>query len=255
MRDLPPALASEQQKVLFLHAHADGELDPVNDLAVKHQIEADPVLSAELARIKALQLALREHFPPEKVSQELVARINAGLPLVRKWPRPTWAAMAASILLAVALSSGSTWWSLRTAPSTSTVEQIVDGHLRALLTQQTTEVKSSESHTVKPWFNGRSTQAPRVIDLTEQGYRLIGGRLDVIEATPVPTLVYSRRLHVISLTAVASANGSKAPQLVGSVKGYNVVSWSDNQNIYWAASDLNADELQLFGRLFQGASG
>jgi anti-sigma factor RsiW len=38
-----------------------------------------------------------------------------------------------------------------------------------------------------------------------------------------------------------------------SIKGYNLVKWSEDGVEYWAASDLNAAELQTFARLFQAA--
>ena len=74
--------------------------------------------------------------------------------------------MAASILLAAALSSGSTWIALRAPQGDQTAIEIVDGHVRSLMSQRPTDVTSSERHTVKPWFNGRIPQAPQVLDLS-----------------------------------------------------------------------------------------
>jgi hypothetical protein len=42
---------------------------------------------------------------------------------------------------------------------------------------------------------------------------------------------------------------------VRSVNGYNVVSWRSGQISYWAASDLNASELEDFAKLFQSSPG
>lgn len=104
---------------------------------------------------------------------------------------------------------------------------------------------------VKPWFNSRLPVAPRVIDLAPQGFPLLGARVDVLGATPVPTLVYGRRQHVISLSGIPSPdNAGAAPP---GIKGYNIVSWRDAGTVYWAVSDLNAAELHSFAELFRNA--
>jgi anti-sigma factor RsiW len=123
------------------------------------------------------------------------------------------------------------------------------------MSQRPADVASSDRHTVKPWFNGRIPQAPRVLDLSSAGFPLMGARIDVIGSVPVPTLVYGRRLHFISLTAVPTSSSLAQAMTIRSVNGYNVVSWSSDQITYWAASDLNARELEEFARLFQSAPG
>ena len=40
---------------LLVHAYVDGELDPVNTVAIEKQIAADPALAAERARVEALR--------------------------------------------------------------------------------------------------------------------------------------------------------------------------------------------------------
>jgi len=239
---------------LLVHAYADGELDPAHALSVKRQIDADPALATELASIMALQKALREHLPVEPAPAHLRSRIQratgqASGPVLAR-PRPTWTALAASVLLAAGLSGGSTWLALRGAVGDFTPQEVVDGHVRAMMAAKLTDVVSSDSHTVKPWFNGRIPQAPRVVDLASDGFPLAGGRIDVIGATPVATLVYNRRLHVISLTALPRHGAESAPSAQQATKGYNLLSWSDGETVYWAASDLNGAELETFAKLF-----
>ena len=82
--------------------------------------------------------------------------------------------------------------------------------MRSLMASQPIDVASSDRHTVKPWFNGKLPESPRVVDLTTQGFPLVGGRIDVIGLTPAPTLVYRHRLHVISLTALPARLGADA---------------------------------------------
>jgi hypothetical protein len=64
-----------------------------------------------------------------------------------------------NILVAVALSTGSTWIALRAPQADHTITEIVDGHMRSLMSQRPIDVASSERHIVKPWFNGRIPQA------------------------------------------------------------------------------------------------
>ena len=108
-----------------------------------------------------------------------------------------------------------------------------------------TDVTSSDRHTVKPWFNGRIPQSPRVNDLADAGFPLAGGRVDVIGREPVPTLVYRRRQHVISLTATKAVEALREFNQTGA-DGYNIIKWVENGVTYWAVSDLNASELKEF---------
>jgi anti-sigma factor RsiW len=67
----------------------------------------------------------------------------------------------------------------------------------------------------------------------------------------VPSLVYSRRQHLISLTAVPNASvGNRTSQ---TVQGYNMIAWTAEGMTYWAVSDLNLEELEMFARLFRAA--
>jgi anti-sigma factor RsiW len=121
--------------------------------------------------------------------------------------------------------------------------------MRSLMASQQVDVVSSDRHTVKPWFNGKLPQSPRVVDLAAQGFPLVGGRIDVIGLTPAPTLVYRARQHVISLTALpASLRAGATPR---PLEGYNVVEWTDGPLAYWAVSDLAAPELEAFAKSFR----
>ena len=114
-------------------------------------------------------------------------------------------------------------------------------------------MESSDRHTVKPWFNNRIPQAPRVVDLTQDGFPLVGGRIDVIGRTPVPTLVYRHRQHLISLTAVPTTDRATAALGQRTVQGFNLIGWSADGIAYWAVSDLGTSDLQKFATLFREA--
>src|SRR5262249_14827422 len=183
-------------------------------LAVGRQIAADPLLTAELVHTNALRRILRERLARPAPPPGLQSRIERAVGLAHARTRPSWRGPSPSVLLAPpplggapggvadARGSGSTWFVRRQGADDRTTAAAVDVHVRGLMAARPTDIESGERHTVKPWFNGRIPQAPRVVDLKQEGFPLLGARIDVIGAAPVPTLVYGRRRHVISLSAV-----------------------------------------------------
>jgi len=237
---------------LLLNAYIDGELDPAHVLEFEQRLAEDRALADERARIEALRGAMRERLPRATASPELRRRV-AALARPRSFAidwgarRRGLGAMAASIAVAFAVGSAATYLAIR--PDRGEPELLVSSHMRALMASQPVEVASSDRHAVKPWFNGKLPQSPRVIDLAGQGFSLVGGRIDVISLTPAPTLVYRARQHVISLTALPVSLRARGP--IRPIDGYNVVEWSDGTLVYWAVSDLAAPELENFAKAFR----
>jgi anti-sigma factor RsiW len=242
---------NDDPAALLVHAYVDGELDPANAIAIERRMAAEPALAAERARVEALRHVLRERLPREMEPPALRARIQRAVGLTRQRAQPTWMALAASMALAIFASSTGTWYAMQPSAGGSIPEAVIAGHMRALLAPQPADVASSDRHTVKPWFSGRISLAPRVVDLVQDGFPLVGGRVDVVNRMPVPSLVYSRRQHLISLTAVPNAAvGTTTPQ---TIRGFNMIAWTADGMTYWAVSDLNLEELETFARLFRAA--
>ncbi len=236
---------------LLLNAYIDGELDPAHVLEFEQRLAADRPLADERARIEALRGAMRERLPRATASPELRRRV-AAVARPRRFAidwgaRRGLGTMAASIVVAFAVGSAATYLAIR--GDRGEPELLVSSHMRALMASQPVEVASSDRHAVKPWFNGKLPQSPRVIDLAGQGFSLVGGRIDVISLTPAPTLVYRARQHVISLTALPVSLRARGP--IRPIDGYNVVEWSDGTLVYWAVSDLAAPELENFAKAFR----
>ena len=240
-----------QNDRLLLNAYIDGELDPAHVLEFERRLAEDRPLADERNRIEALRGAMRERLPRATASPELRRRVAAlarPRPFAINWgARRGLGAMAASIVVAFALGNAATYLAIR--GDRGEPELLVSSHMRALMASQPVEVASTDRHTVKPWFNGKLPQSPRVIDLAAQGFPLVGGRIDVIGLTPAPTLVYRARQHVISLTALPGSLGARGP--LRPIDGYNAVEWTDGSLAYWAVSDLAAPELENFAKAFR----
>ena len=239
---------SDDNDLHLIHAYLDGELDVMAALAVERKIAADPDLRNLADEIATLKKVLAEKCPPE-------SRIEAAFALETTRRMPNWAKIAASILVVAALSSTLTGIALRRiAPQEIVVAELFDAHLRSLMAAQPTDVASSDQHTVKPWFNGRITQSPRVVDLAAQGFELVGGRVDVVGRTPLSTLVYRRREHVISLTEITGRDQLDVPFDWRAENGFNMIRWSNRERSYVAISDLNVNELETFAKVFRGST-
>jgi len=243
--------SSSDNSIQLVHAYMDGELDLTAALGIEEKIAADPKLAVERDRIIALREAVQQNLPRDPIPPALQRRIEKTIGLRQETSHPTWRALAASVALAVLVTSSSTWLFLDWKPSQTMEDAIVAGHIRALMAPQPADVASTERHTVKPWFNGRVVEAPHVADLANAGFPLIGGRVDVVGSRPVPTLVYGRRKHIISLTAVPTASRATSGPSVSVDNGYNIVHWVTNGISYWAVSDVSASDLDEFSKLFR----
>jgi anti-sigma factor RsiW len=130
--------------------------------------------------------------------------------------------------------------------------EIIDSHLRSLLGSHLTDVASSDQHTVKPWFAGRTDLSPPTVELRSDGFPLVGGRLDLIAGKPVPALVYKRREHVINLFVLPASSADRGESLTR--RGYNLRHWDEGDLGFWAVTDAAPGELAEFERLFRAAT-
>lgn len=128
-------------------------------------------------------------------------------------------------------------------------DEVVASQVRSLMANHLTDVRSTDRHTVKPWFAGLLDFAPRVEDFTAQGFTLLGGRLDYMQGRPVAALVYGRRRHIINVLEWPVRGDDPGPIATVS-KGYSLLHWVDGDLSYWAVSDAAPEDLEALHRLY-----
>ena len=269
-------MTSCPDKILLLQAHVDGELDAANTLALEAHLRTCANCAEEHARIEAVRARLAgselgHHAPTalrDRIEQAL-ATPPAAAPVSTRRPAPAQRPPRQRFALPGfdgAIAFGQRWsGGLVTGVALSaalvlampqftrqnTEDQLIASHIRSLsLSSHLTDIATSNRHVVKPWFNGKIDFAPRVPELAAQGFPLVGGRLDVLDGHEVAAIVYKRRLHTINLFVRPAPALALPVDIATKHDGYSVVRWSDAGLEYWAVSDIDLDELQLFRRDF-----
>lgn len=236
----------------LIHAYIDGELDLVNNLAIEGHLGECEVCQSEyrghLNLVALVQGGAQYFAAPDILKKRIEKQIDKNV--AKPFYSRRWLAIAAALILAL---SGGLLWKIVAARSQShaddlLAQEVVSSHIRSMMLNHLVDVPSSDQHTVKPWFNGKLDFAPDVKDLVDQGFPLVGGRLDYLDNRAVAALVYQRRKHSINLFIWPSSDAAKSTQQF-SVNGYNIIHWTNSGSTYWAVSDVNSTDLSEFAKL------
>ncbi|MGH9493721.1 MAG: anti-sigma factor family protein [Candidatus Sulfotelmatobacter sp.] len=255
-------------KVLLLHAYVDGELDLVRSLEVEEHLKTCPACAEELSGHRTLRNSLRSGNVYRRAPEELKARIRtaatgerAAAPEVtpsvpvavgagsatsfrpaQRRPIFEWLAVAAAILIAFAVGSRMVPGIGGNSRAGLIAEEAVASHVRSLQPGHLMDIQSTDQHTVKPWFDGKLDFSPPVTDFSDQGFPLIGGRLDYIDHRNVAALVYQRRKHLISVFVWPESSGPNFERQ-RLVNGYTFLGWQHGGMDFCTVSDVGIADL------------
>ncbi len=240
----------------LLPGYVDGELDLVNSIEIEEHLHSCTECSQNYKELLALRSQIQQAGliapTPAGLEKRIRASIRKENPAPRIWGTPQWGWALAAILLVALIVLGTgirdNWFTPN--PGNMLVAEVEAAHVRSLMADHLTDVTSTDQHTVKPWFDGKLDFSPPVIDLSAQGFPLIGGRLDYLNNQQVAALIYRRNKHLINLFIWPSGEKNAALQTTID-NGYYEFHWIQNGMNYWAISDLNAAELHTFIQLFQ----
>jgi mycothiol system anti-sigma-R factor len=240
-----------------LHGYLDGELDATRAAEFERHLEGCRECTTALGAEESLRSSLQCSGLYENAPLALRKRIRVGLDAataapavipIRAW---RWLAVAATILVVASVS----WFAWPRAGKDSasttpfTVAEIIDAHVRSLQPGHLTDVTSTDQHTVKPWFDGKLAFVPPVKDFADEGFPLVGGRLDVLGGQNVAALVYSRRKHIINVFVLPTKEPDTPIHPPGLRQGYQWRHWRRQGMEYCAISDVSDSDLYKLAQL------
>jgi anti-sigma factor RsiW len=235
-------LATAQEMQRHLEECSVCEPFVADRLALRHCLQ-----TPELRFVPTADLRSRIHAQLQKEIRPPSAHFN-WLPRLQfpNWILPTLAGAAAVLIF---WFGSATFFSRvrRSNEANSTlIEQLVSNHLRSLAANHLFDVASSDQHTVKPWFAGKLNFSPPVFDFSEQGFKLIGGRLDYLGNEEVAAVIFQHQNHYINLFVWPGNQSSPLPDTIFQREGLNLYGWETNGLTFWAVTDASPETLKTF---------
>lgn len=249
----------------LLPLYFDGELDRASSREFETHLDDCADCRAVLIEMDALRQTLRANLPRHAAPASLRERIqnqSTKPTAIRSYrPRSAWLAMAASWLIAFGLggtlvglwkrSDASPGGTEQTAQA-QIVRDLFASHWRALAAVSPVDVVSTDRHTVKPWFAGKISAAPIVQDFAEQGFALVGGRIDYVGSMRVPVLVYRHGQHLIDVFVLLQTDATSLDRQSRS-QGYSADVLMLGEQTAAIVSDMDQGESMKFAQLLGSA--
>lgn len=252
-----------------IDAYLDGQLDPGADAdviaGVTTHLATCVSCAAEASAHTRETQQVRRSLPYYRASDQLRSRIVAvtaasepaaerpvriaAAPSLRALRRWQALAIAASVLLAIVSVPRLRQTVVLQSTMDSATHEIVSAHVRSLMGEHLLDVKSSDRHNVKPWFEGRISFSPTVFDFASDSFPLAGGRLDYVTDRPVAVIVFRHGAHAVNLFVWPSDSAASSVKS-SSLQGNNVITWRRNGMRYTAVSTAAAGTLRRFADLY-----
>ena len=248
-------------ETLRVQAYVDGEVDALGSADIERHLGHCAECRELRAQVEELRAQLRplagREPAPDALRQralQLLDEEDEGRVAQGRRTRPRFAAWSfwsgvGSGLAAAGVAAVCALYALSPAPPNHTVDEILGAHVSALMSGHIVAVESTDHHTVKPWFAGRTEVSPVVVDFAAEGYALRGGRVDTLDQQRAAVLIYQHGRHVIDVYCWAAPAGALPKNVTR--RGYHLAFWKSGDLAYAAVSDTAWSELLGLRELVQ----
>ncbi|HEY8950708.1 MAG TPA: zf-HC2 domain-containing protein [Rhizomicrobium sp.] len=246
-------------ELLRTQAFLDGELtgdaarEAERHIAGCEDCRASSASVAEMSDV--LRASTMRHRAPQALRDRIGALLDKETAPVERVPRRRrrefWTGALSGVGTA-ALAAALTMFVLLPPSAETLAQSVADAHTHALMSGKVIEVASSSHHTVKPWFAGKVEVSPPVADFAQEGFPLVGGRVDKVAGSRAAVVVYHHGRHEIDLF-VWPDKGARLPG-ESTRYGYHAIFWKSGDLNFAAVCDMEGAELHKFVNLVRAES-
>jgi anti-sigma factor RsiW len=227
----------------LLVAYADGELDDTSAAEVEAWLAVSPAaretLSAHRETASLLRAAFAEsHFPAGTIA--LPDALKPGATFERPGPKARrrfatagWAIAASLAMGLIGYGAGAFWPDLLTSERDRMLTEVAEYHsVYSRETVHLVEVPAAQAEHLKAWLGKRVNGTLVIPDFKASGLTFAGGRLVVLNGSPVAELMYTRETG-LPIAFCVLFSPSKPTDIDVERRGVtSLATWDDGQHSY-----------------------
>jgi anti-sigma factor RsiW len=234
-----------------LHGFVDNQLDPDRRLLVQRHLDENPAAAERIAAYLAQRQALRAALA-SATGGAIPARLNPRvLREQRLWRRRMLWRSAAAVVFALGLGGGG-GWVLRgmLAPDETDIatlvrEAVANHVVYTADRRRPTELGEDQRDDLARWVSNRLNHKVAPPDLSDSGFRYIGGRLAATPEGPAGMFMYQNAAGIrLTVFVRPDANARNTPLAPVEGKPMGGAAWIDKGVGYSVVAPVPADELR-----------
>jgi anti-sigma factor RsiW len=234
----------------LIEVYIDGELELSRVLEVEAHVAACPTCKSVVEAAIEFRNSVRMDWPRHNAPPELRGKIRAALRRecrpdfnwIRRLVRPALYTAAAILVCALGLWA---WRLISDRRDQQLVAEAVSDHTRSLLVDHMLDVASSDQSTIERWLIEKVGYSPRIVDLTDSGYKLVGARMDTLENHRVAAIIY--KLHDSFINVFVWPATNRAIDFENrTFQGHNLCGWNTSGLNYLIVSELDQEDMERF---------